>query len=111
MNVYQKFGQCAFCGKFTLDLAYQCCFKCATEGEKRAACRSVWGHFRTCMRHVMLRRWFYARCDAKWALMRLTRTGDYAKGGYFDQMGHPWRFPTNPTNDDSATSGTRDGLS
>jgi len=82
--------KCKGCGSDTeLRLGY--CFDCASRGERRAACRTVVQHLLKCVRNLVRCRLRYARFDLRWAFQRLTRTGDYAKDGYFDWIGIPWR--------------------
>lgn len=83
--------KCAKCGREEeLRLGY--CFNCVSEGERRAAKRTVWQHFLKGLSklHQPKRLW-QIRYDWQWAWERLTRTGDYAPGGVFDKEGYDWR--------------------
>lgn len=75
--------RCKACGKIE-ELRAGFCFDCCTEGERRAANRTVLQHLWKCVRNLFRRKFAYARYDICWAWERLTRTGDYAKGGYFE---------------------------
>jgi len=85
-----SFSTCAHCGKRT-ELRMGCCYDCAMSGEERAAKSTVRQHLMKFVRNLIRRKWFYAKCDIRWAWQRLTRTGDYRTGGYFDKEGHRWR--------------------
>ena len=65
-----------------LRLGY--CFECAEAGEARAAKRTVLQHIGTMIRNLW-RGSDDAKYDFKWAWERLTKTGDYAPGGYFER--------------------------
>ena len=81
---------CKFCGKNT-ELRLGCCFDCAHRGEARASKRTVLQHILCSLTHFFNGKLDYAKWDLQWAIQRLTRTGDYATNGYFDQAGHKWR--------------------
>ena len=81
---------CRGCGKDDeLRLGY--CFDCASKGEERAAKRSVEEHLKHGLAQLKKGNMENARYDFKWALERLTLTGDYATGGTFDSEGYKWR--------------------
>lgn len=83
--------KCNFCGREDTDLRMGCCFDCATAGEARAAKRTVVQHLVTGVKNTLKGNWFSAQCDFSWAWERLTRTGDYQPGGYFDYQVPDWR--------------------
>ena len=66
------------------DLRLGWCFDCASNGEKRAACRSVLGHIVKGFKNI-LKRSSNFQYDFKWAWERLTRMGDYSRFGYFEK--------------------------
>jgi hypothetical protein len=74
--------KCAGCGNED-DLRFGYCFDCASAGELRAAKRTVLQHLRQAWRNIRKGsgNWKY---DARWALERATRTGNYAPGGAFE---------------------------
>lgn len=74
---------CAGCGNDDeLRLGY--CWDCASSGEARAAKRTVVQHIAAMFRNLR-KGSDNAKYDFKWAWERLTRTGDYAAGGYFER--------------------------
>jgi hypothetical protein len=75
--------KCIGCGKDD-ELRLGFCWDCASEGEARAARRSVLQHLAKALSHIGQTNFRY---DIKWAWERLTRTGDYAPGGYFHSFG------------------------
>ncbi len=82
--------KCQGCGKEDeLRLGY--CFDCASKGEERAAKRSVKQHLEHAIGQLEKGNDENAKYDIQWALQRHTLTGDYAKGGTFDQEGYNWR--------------------
>lgn len=81
---------CNSCGR-PKDLRLGFCFDCATEGEQRAARRTVLQHAAKGVGHALRGYWTEARFDFAWAWERLTQTGDYAPGGYFDHHAPDWR--------------------
>lgn len=83
---------CKGCGSNT-ELRLGFCFVCASKGEQRSAQRTVRQHLRKAMHNARIKRWDYVRYDLSWAWQRLTRTGDYAKRGYFEEMGVSTRTP------------------
>jgi hypothetical protein len=85
-------GVCASCGNFDDDMAMGFCFDCCLKGEEKAASRTVAQHLLTALSKLFrYSRWWTLQYDLKWAKERLTRTGDYKKGGYFDRQGYAWR--------------------
>ena len=86
-----SFGPCSACGR-TRELRMGCCFDCAIKGEERAAKRTVEEHLREAIR-LLAKGNDNAQFALKWALERLTETGDYAPGGTFDREGYEWRAP------------------
>jgi hypothetical protein len=76
-------GVCNFCGRDGQELRGGCCWDCANNGERKAAMRTVLEHLAAMLRNVSRRKWDHARFDFKWAFERLTRSGDYAREGYF----------------------------
>ena len=82
--------KCSSCGR-EAELRLGCCFKCAMNGERRAACRTVLQHLWKALSNLRKRKWGHMRYDLSWAWQRATRSGDYSTGGYFDGEGHPWR--------------------
>lgn len=76
--------KCDYCGKED-ELRFGCCFDCASDGEARAARRTVVQHIGKMFRNLWKRNG-NAKYDFKWALERLTKTGDYKPGGYFDHF-------------------------
>jgi hypothetical protein len=81
---------CVKCGNAD-ELRLGFCFDCAASGEERAACRTVLQHLSKMLFNLRQGRWENARYDLSWAWQRLTRTGDYRAGGYFDSAGYRWR--------------------
>lgn len=79
-----QMGTCAGCRNWD-DLRMGFCFDCATDGERRAAHRSVVRHLIAGARHVTLRRFTAARIAFSWTWERLTGTGDYAPNGEFER--------------------------
>lgn len=75
--------KCFRCGADD-ELRFGCCWDCATAGETRAAKRTVVQHL-GCMFSNLRKRNGNAKYDMKWAWARLTKTGDYAPGGYFER--------------------------
>lgn len=82
--------RCRGCGRAE-ELRLGWCFDCSNKGERRAACRSVLQHLMKAALNLCLLRFKYVGYDLSWAWQRLTRTGDYAKDGYFDWVGYEWR--------------------
>lgn len=80
---------CVFCGK-TAELRLGACWGCATTGEATAANRSVLEHLGRGIQNLA-KGSPNARFDLVWAWERLTRTGDYSRGGYFDDFVPGWR--------------------
>lgn len=78
-------AQCSVCGAEDDDLRFGVCFACAEAGERRAAQRTVRQHLGTAVRNLWRGKLTYARYDLTWAWQRLTKTGDYAPGGTFEQ--------------------------
>ena len=78
-------GICACCSRPDSDMREGFCFDCATIGERRALRRTVAQHVGWFARHALKFQWSSARIDLAWAWERLTRTGDYAPGGYAEQ--------------------------
>lgn len=83
--------RCTACGRETDDLMMGACFSCASEAEQRAAKRSVWAHIKRGISNWRQGRKLFAKIDFRWAWQRLTRTGDYRRGGTFDWEGYDWR--------------------
>lgn len=81
---------CKGCGKEE-ELRMGFCFDCAFKGEARAAKRTVEQHLEKALEKVRSGNTENAKYDIRWALERLTLTGDYADGGTFDQEGYDWR--------------------
>ena len=79
--------KCNYCGKDD-ELRFGCCWDCASTGEARAAKRTVPQHLGAMIRNLW-RGNGNAKYDRKWAWERLTRTGDYAPGGYFERNNIP----------------------
>lgn len=84
-------SRCAHCFTPDVDLRLGVCFRCADEGELRAARRTVAMHLVKALSNALAGNWTYVRFDLRWAWQRLTGTGDYAPGGYFDQEHPGWR--------------------
>jgi hypothetical protein len=80
-------GPCTTCGQAE-ETRFGVCFGCANAGERHAACRSVAQHIAKAASNVRQGRWQSARYDLSWAWQRLTNSGDYKPGGYFDRE-HP----------------------
>lgn len=80
----EHLGICSLCRNYT-DLRMGFCFECATDGERRAAQRSVAGHLARSFVCLWRGHWESARICRAWAWERLTRTGDYAPGGTFER--------------------------
>lgn len=80
-------AECKKCGHIG-DIRLGFCFGCANSGERRLAKRTTLQHMASLLRHLRRRCWFEAKCDARYAIERLTRTGAYSRGGYFDGEGH-----------------------
>ncbi len=80
-------GPCVGCGRDE-ELRGGWCFDCATMGERKAANMTVWQHLAMAFANARQRRFDYATFDLRWAWQRLTRTGDYRRGGYFEREGH-----------------------
>lgn len=76
---------CHYCGEDD-ELRFGCCWDCASAGEAKAAKRTVCQHLTQMFRNLW-RRNGNAKYDLKWACERLTKTGDYAPGGYFEREG------------------------
>lgn len=79
------FGSCSTCSE-THELRMGVCFDCANSGEIRSAKRTVTQHLLKCARNLSARKFEFARYDITWAWQRLTKTGDYEPGGYFDDL-------------------------
>jgi hypothetical protein len=77
-------GKCVACGREDDDLRMGVCFDCADAGEAKAAKRSVLQHAALGISHLRPGHTWKARFDFRWAWQRLTSTGDYRRGGYFD---------------------------
>lgn len=75
--------KCNYCGKDDDDLRMGCCWDCASEGEARAARRTVLQHLGQACRNIWAGNFCVVRVDLRWAWERLTKTGDYAPDGYF----------------------------
>lgn len=86
MSSVHPTNACNFCGK-NEDLRLGCCFDCAVAGEGRAARRTVLQHVSKGLRNLWEGSSNY-RYDFKWAYERLTKTGNYKKGGYFEKEGY-----------------------
>lgn len=85
-------GICAGCQKHD-DLRMGFCFDCASSGEKRAANRSVPEHLAHAWRNARDGDYHFMKIDLRWAWERLTRSGDYAVGGYFErEYGKDWTY-------------------
>lgn len=86
-------GHCKKCQRFLEgDLVAGFCFDCAHLGESEAARRTVLQHLRKSLSGSWRTRPRWERWhDLTWAWQRLTRTGDYSKGGTFDWEGYDWR--------------------
>lgn len=82
--------KCKGCGREE-ELRLGFCFDCCQAGERRAARRTVIRHLLKCGSNLARGKFRYAWCDLRWAWMRLTLTGDYLEGGYFDWEDHDWR--------------------
>lgn len=82
--------QCKICGK-ERDVCYGVCFDCATSAEERASKRTVIQHLYYSLRSLCARQFIDSRIYLEWAFERLTRTGDYRKGGTFDREGYKWK--------------------
>lgn len=67
------------------------CFDCCNIAERLACKRSTWRHLVSFIGHVLRRKWENAQIDIRWAWGRLTNTGDYRPGGYFDKEHPGWR--------------------
>jgi hypothetical protein len=80
--------------KSDTELRLGFCFDCASRGEQRAAQRTVLQHVAKALHNARINRWNYVRYDLTWAWQRLTHTGDYAKRGYFSEMGVETKSPT-----------------
>jgi len=74
---------CQYCNNPDDDLRMGCCWDCASAGELRAARRTVTQHLGNAVRNLAAGNFANARFDLCWAWERLTKTGDYAPGGYF----------------------------
>jgi hypothetical protein len=77
-------GPCAVCGN-ERETRIGVCFDCASSGELRAAQRTAAQHLSQAWRNIAKRKFSNARYDLSWAWQRLTGSGDYAPGGYFDR--------------------------
>jgi hypothetical protein len=66
------------------DLRFGYCFDCASQGEKRAAKRTTLEHVAKGIRNILEGSKNY-QFDFRWAMQRVTRTGDYAPNGYFEK--------------------------
>lgn len=67
------------------DIRMGCCFQCANAGELRAARRTVLQHLRQAVHNLSNLRFEDAWFEVVWAWQRVTLTGDYKRGGYFEQ--------------------------
>ncbi len=74
---------CLTCGE-PRDLRGGFCFDCASAAEERAYRSSISAHLCRAFRHLRAREWREARYRLSWAFERLTKTGDYTPGGYFE---------------------------
>lgn len=83
-------SECKKCGSID-DLRMGYCFDCATIGEIRAAKRTVLQHLAKSVTKLKQGYFTESRIEIQWALERLTRSGDYKSGGYFDEQGIDWR--------------------
>ena len=77
-------GACAKCGNDG-ERRGGICWACANAGEKLAFQRTCAQHLLAAARNIAIGRFDYARFDLQWFFGRLTRTGDYAPGGYFER--------------------------
>lgn len=82
---------CKFCGKEGFDLRGGCCFDCACQGEERAAKRTILEHLAQACKSLSHGYFSHVRFDVQWAWQRFWRTGDYARGGYFDAQNIDWK--------------------
>ncbi len=66
------------------ELRWGFCFDCASAGEEKAARRTVWQHVVAAAGNIRSggENWRY---DLSWAWQRLTRSGDYKRGGCFER--------------------------
>lgn len=88
---------CSSCRQPVDDIRGGVCWDCACDGEARAAKRTALQHLAQAARNVLAGNFSVVRFDLGWAWERATRTGDYARGGYFDSAGINWRATTPPT--------------
>lgn len=79
---------CKGCKRVVYELRGRWCWDCANNGERKVAHRTISQHLLAMIRNLFRGRWLYAKFDAQWAIGRLTHTGDYRSGGYFDRQGH-----------------------
>ncbi len=82
---------CKCCKKTVEDTRFSTCFECASVGEEMAAKRSVLQHLKKGAENIIAGNFEYSLYDFSWAWQRLTKTGDYSKGGTFDREGYKWR--------------------
>ena len=82
----EQLGSCQRCGKIT-DLRLGHCFDCATDGERKAAQRTVAQHVGRSF-YAAFYEWDLtsARIFLRWAWERFTRAGDYKPGGEFERQ-------------------------
>ena len=73
--------KCSVCGHDDDDLRMGVCFDCASAGDIRLAKRTTRQHWRHALGSIRARVWWRARMDFKMGWERIWRTGDYAKGG------------------------------
>lgn len=64
------------------------CWDCAHNGERKAANSTVIQHLGRMLGNLSRGRFWQAKFDARWAFERLTATGDYRHGGYFEKQVH-----------------------
>lgn len=82
---------CLACGSPDDDTRFGICFDCATKAEANAARRTIVQHAARGVKNALRGDFGSAKIDFTWAVERLTRTGDYRKGGVFDREGYDWR--------------------
>lgn len=77
-------GACTKCGHVG-ERRGGICWACANAGELKAFKRTCPQHLLAAARNVLIGRFDYAKFDLRWCVGRLTRTGDYKPGGYFER--------------------------
>ncbi len=77
-------GRCVKCGNEG-ERRGGFCWNCAINAERAAYHRTVVQHVVSAVKNARRGKWQYARFDIEWAWGRLTRTGDYSTGGYFER--------------------------